>query len=102
MKKTFHLEHPKKMPARVAEAVRAEIKKYVKRERGKTLPDSVDFWDFECKFGLTEEEAEVVHISDMSKKIMAAEALGLTSFYVEILAKEGHRSKRPATVEPKK
>ena len=79
----------------MAEAVRAEIKKYVKRERGKTLPEGVDFWDLDCRFGHTEEEAEVVHVSDMSKSIMAAEALGLTSFYVEILAKEGHRTKKP-------
>ncbi|MFT6395536.1 MAG: hypothetical protein ACJAYU_000278 [Bradymonadia bacterium] len=84
----------------MGEAVRAEIKKYVKRERNKTLPDSVDFWDLDCKFGPTEEEAEVVHLSDMNKSIMAAEALGLTSFYVEILAKEGHRTRKPRPIEP--
>lgn len=101
MKKTFNLEHAKIKPARMGEAVRAEIKKYVKRERRKALPDGVDFWDFDCKFGPTEAEAEVVHLADLSKKIMAAEASGLTSFYVEILAKEGRRTKKPAppTVE---
>jgi hypothetical protein len=100
MKKTFNLEHATIKPARMAEAVRAEIKKYLKRERGKALPESVDFWDFECKFGHTEEEAEVIHLSDMNKSIMAAEALDLTSFYVEILAKEGHRRKKPGSKEP--
>ncbi len=100
MKKTFSLEHAKIKPARMGEAVRGEIKKYVKRERRKALSDGVDFWDFDCRFGLTEAEAERVHLSDINKKIMAAEAEGATSFYVEILAKEGHRTKKPKPVEP--
>lgn len=99
MKKTFTLEHAKIKPARMGEAVRAEIKKYVKRERRKSLPEGVDFWDFDCKFGHTEAEAEAVHLSDMNKSILAAEASGHTSFYVEILAKAGHRTRKPRALE---
>ena len=99
MKQTFSLEHPKKKPARMGEAVRARIKKYVKRERRKPLPDDVDFWDFDCKFGYTEAEAQVVHLSSMSKHIMEAEAKGCMSFYVEILVKKGHRTKKARPAE---
>ena len=54
MKKKFSLKHPKIKPARRVEAVKHEIRKYLKRERRKELPEGVDFWDFDCKFGLTE------------------------------------------------
>ena len=100
MKKTFKLDHPKIKPARQFDAVRHEVKKYVKRERRKALPEDVDFWDFDCKFGHTEQEAEVVHLADITKRITEAEKLGLTSFYVEILVKHGHRSTKGASEAP--
>ena len=100
MKKTFKLTGSEIKPARLLEAVRHEIKKYVKRERRKPLPEGVDFWDFDCKFGPTEEEAQVVHLSDITQRITEAETQELTSFYVEILAKKGHRRKKPSSEEP--
>ena len=51
MKKTFNLTHPKLQVSRVIEAIKYEVKKYLKRERNKTLPEGVDFWDFDCRFG---------------------------------------------------
>ena len=42
MKKTFQLEHPKIKPARLIEAVRRDVKKYIKREKRKSLPEGVD------------------------------------------------------------
>lgn len=43
MKKTFIFAHPKiKRPRRV-EAIKHEVKKYLKRERNKKLPPTVDF-----------------------------------------------------------
>ena len=39
MKKTFELTHPKIKPARKVESVKHEVKKYLKRERNKTLPE---------------------------------------------------------------
>ena len=65
MKKTFCLAHPKIKPDRLLESVRRDVKKYVKRERKKALPPGADFWDFDCKFGHTEDSAEVVHLSDL-------------------------------------
>ncbi|KID55135.1 hypothetical protein JF50_25370 [Pseudoalteromonas luteoviolacea] len=94
MKKTFELTHPKIKLARRVDAVKHEIKKYLKRERNKTLPAGADFWDFDCKFGNTEAEAQPVHVSQLNKLIDKTQQENLTSFYVEILAKEGFRQAR--------
>jgi hypothetical protein len=92
MKKTFNITHPKIKIARLFEGVKHDVKKYVKRERNKQLPAGVDFWDFDCKYGITEAESAVVHLTELNKHIDEAEKLGLTSFYIEIIVKEGFRS----------
>ena len=91
MKKTFKLIHPKIKPARLIEAARRDIKKYLKRENRKLLPEDFDCWNFDCKFGPTEEKAEVILSSEISKCISEAEAESLKSFYLEILAKPGYK-----------
>jgi len=93
MKKTFTLVHPKKKPSRMADAIRNEIKKYLKRERHKTLPEKYDFWDFACKYGATPEEAIDIEVYDIGKYITRAEEQKLESFYLEIMAKPGHKPK---------
>ena len=89
MKKTFLLTHPKIKPARLIEAVRRDVKKYLKREKRKSLPDGTYYWDFDCKFGPTEGKAEIILVSEISKCINEAEAENLQSFYLEIIAKLG-------------
>ena len=93
MRKTFELTHPKTKRPRLVEAVRRDVKKYLKRERNKKLPLGVDYWDFDCKFGHTEEEAREIHVSEISKCIDEVDRESLTSFYLEILAKQGIRNK---------
>lgn len=95
MKKNFKLTHPKIKVPRLVEAIKFEVRKYLKRERNKKLPDTVDFWDFDCRFGPDEESAEVIHVSAINKSIDGAEAKQLESFYLEILAKPGRRTKKP-------
>ncbi|MEI6895170.1 MAG: DUF6172 family protein [Colwellia sp.] len=95
MKKTFELTHPKIKLERRVEAVKHEVKKYLKRERKKTLPAGVDFWDFDCLFGNTEAEATTVNLADINKRIDQTQVDGLTSFYLEILVKEGIRTFTP-------
>lgn len=92
MKKTFELTHPKVKLERRVDAVKHEVKKYLKRERNKKLPTGADFWDFDCQFGNTKEEAEPVQLSDINKRIDQTQVDGLTSFYIEIIAKEGIRT----------
>ena len=95
MRKTFKLTHPKTKLPRLVEAARRDIKKYLKRERNKPLPPGVDFWDFDCKFGPTAEEAKVIHVAEIGKCINAVEVEQLESFYLEILAKATRRTKKP-------
>jgi hypothetical protein len=95
MKKTFQLVHPKKKYDRMVEAVRKDIRKYFKRERNKALPEGVDFWDFDCKFGDTEAEAREVHAAEISQCITQVSEKKLLSFYVQILAKPGQRKRKP-------
>lgn len=87
MKKTFELTHPKIKPARMLDGIKHDIKKYVKRERNKKLPLDTDYWDFDCKFGDSEDVAEKIHLSAINKAIDEAVASGALRFYVEIIAK---------------
>ncbi len=100
MKKTFTMTHPKIKVARLFEAVKGDLKKYVKRERGKKLADGVDFWDFDCKFGATAGSAKKMHLAEFNTSIDEAEKQQLDSFYVEILAKPGRRTKKPQVPNP--
>ena len=95
MKKNFTLTHPKIKVARLVESIKNEVRKYLKRERRKELPEGVDFWDFDCRYGANEESAEVIHVASIDKHIDKAEKQELESFYLEILAKPAHRTKKP-------
>lgn len=95
MRKTFSLTHEKIKAPRLVDAIKHEVKKYLKRERNKKLPADVDFWDFDCKYGHTQESAEVIHTSALNKSIDDAVQNELTSFYLEILVKPGKRTKKP-------
>jgi hypothetical protein len=95
MRKTFKTTHPKIKVPRLFEAIKHEVKQYIQRERRKTLPPGVDFWDFDCRYGADEASSEVIHLSAINKSISEAEAQQLESFYLEILVKPGYRSKKP-------
>jgi len=95
MKKTFKVSHEKKTTPRLFEAFKHEVKKYIKRERRSDLPEGDDYWDFDCRFGADEASSEVIHISAINKSISWAEAEGLESFYLEVMAKPCKRSKKP-------
>lgn len=94
MRKTFQLTHPKIKYPRMIEAVKHEVRKYLKRNRKKTLPEGVDFWDFACKYGDTEAEAKVIHLSEVDKHINDAEKRELEELYLEIIPTPGHRQKK--------
>jgi hypothetical protein len=95
MKKNFPLQAEGKHPDRVLEAVKHEIRKYFKRERNRALPKDVDFWDFDCKVGLTADTAEVVRVSAVIEAVDTAAKTGASSVYVEILSKHGIRVIKP-------
>jgi hypothetical protein len=91
MKKTFSFISSNKMPDRQAEAIRQEVKKYLARERRKTVPSDADFWNFECKIGPNAEEASAIHVNEISEMISKYMTRKLESFYLEILAKPGNK-----------
>mgnify|MGYP001206891548 CR=1 FL=1 len=97
MKKTIALTHPKIKTARLVDSIKHDIKKYLARERRKSLPEGTDYWTFDCKFGPSEAEAEVVFTSEINKRIDGAVERELTEFYVEILARAAvHKPKTDA------
>ncbi|EIF51687.1 DUF6172 family protein [Sulfurovum sp. AR] len=88
MKKIFKLTDEKKHEDRVLEAVKHEIRKYVKREKKKKLDDAQNtYWDFDCKIGVTPDTAKVVEYDALIKELDAVKADGATDCYIEILAK---------------
>jgi hypothetical protein len=96
VRKTFKLNIEGKNRDRVLDAVKHEIRKYVKRQRRVPLPAGVDYWDFDCKFGTSAETAVVVHFATITALIDAAAKEGADSFYLELLAKNGYRKARTA------
>ena len=96
MKNTFSLAVEGKNRDRVLEAIKHEVRKYVQRERRRALPEGVDFWDFDCRFGTTQETAEVVHLAALTGLMNDVAKAEGPQFYVEILAKHGKRKQRPA------
>lgn len=100
MKKTFKLNIEGKNRDRVLDATKHEIRKYVKRQRRVPLPAGVDYWDFDCRFGTSAENAEVVHFATITALIDAVATGGGDAFYLELLAKSGYRqAKEPSVLE---
>jgi len=92
MKKIFKLTDEKKHEDRVLEAIKHDIRKYVKREKKKKLPNAATmYWDFDCKVGANADEAEVVKFEALIKALDAVKATGATECYIEILAKTAHK-----------
>lgn len=96
MRKNFPLTQEGRHPDRVLEAVKHEIRKYLKRERRRELPEGVDFLDFDCRIGATQQSAEVVHLSALIGQLDVLARDAAPQAYVEILAKPGVRRRRPA------
>lgn len=86
MKKRFELTSPKKEPQRVLEAIKNEIRKYIKREKRKTLPEGMDIWNINCKFAKNEDEPKEVLFQDITKCLDEAAASNSKSIYVELIS----------------
>jgi hypothetical protein len=91
MRQTFTFAESSHKPPQALAALKNLVRKYVKRERRKTLPEGVDYWDFACKVGETEETATETHISEVTNHIEAVFDVGTPTVYVEILSKPGVR-----------
>ncbi|WP_152020002.1 DUF6172 family protein [Aliarcobacter butzleri] len=86
MKKTFQLKVTNKNVARQVDSIKNEVRKYIKREKSKRLPEEFNIWKFNCKFGKILEEAKEIAFIDIIKSIDFAAAQDFDSFYLEIIA----------------
>ena len=85
---------PGKEDPRAVEAIKLELTKYVKRERRKTLPPEMNFWDFHCKVGSESTTAPAIALPDVAKAVEAVALAGGDTVYVEIMAYPGYREKK--------
>jgi hypothetical protein len=99
MKKTFKLQQEGRHPDRVLDAVKHEIRQYVRREGRKSRPAGVDYWDFDCKVGDSKENAAVVHLSALVSGIDQVAQSQAAQVYVEVLATHGKRQPRPVVAD---
>ena len=97
MKKLFKLTGQSKSADRLVEAAKADIRKYLKRERSKPLPKGVHFWDFDCRLGSDLQSALTVHPAELFTAIDTLLIKSPEQFYVELLAKDGVRTRMPPT-----
>ena len=94
MKKTYQLAVENKKPERVIEAIKNDIRKYIKREKRKVLPEGMNVWNMDCKFAKNDEEPQVIAFQDITKSIDDAAQLNSKSIYLEIITNAIKKEKK--------
>lgn len=94
MKKTFKLEDGRRHPDRIIDAIKHEVRKYIKREKNKKLPSDVDYCKFECKIAINDEEPKKIDFLELTKSIDEASTKNASTLYLEIIATNGYRQKK--------
>lgn len=92
MKKIFPFEIQGKHPDRLLDHTKHEIKKYMRRETRRPLPEGFDYWDFDCTIGASQSLAQSVHPKEINQKINELKALEHPSFFIELVVKPKKRS----------
>lgn len=100
MRKSFPLAVPGLKPPRVIDAIKSEVRRYIKRERRKKLPEDVDFCDFACRVGPDRGNASGAHVTELNARIDTASSEQWSAVYIEILAKPGYRTGKPRPENP--
>lgn len=91
MKKMFKLTAPNKKPERQADSVKYEVKKYIKRERRKTIPEGFNHWEFDCKIGNNQDEASTIKTNEINSTIDSFVESGKEEIYIEVLSRATQR-----------
>ncbi len=81
-------------PARLVEQIKSEVKKYLKRERNKSLPEDHDYWGFNCRSGQASDSANVCHEKEIGRSLDHALAEGWETVYLEILVEPRKRGSK--------
>ena len=95
MRKTYSFQAEGRHPDRVLESVKHDIRKYLKRERRRDLPEGADFWDFDCRIGADKDSSEGVLQSGLIAQVDDIAKGGAAQAYVEVLARAAQRPPRP-------
>jgi len=99
MKKIFKLKVENKNPDRLLEAIKHEIRKYIKREKRKPLSEDVDFWKLECKFAKNDDIPSEINFEDIMGHINKAASQDCDSFYMEIISTKGKNTIKKKVLE---
>lgn len=59
----------------------------------------MDFWDFDCKAGLSKDSAVATHVAALVAGVDALAREDAASVYVEVLARPAKRVPRPAVAD---
>ena len=94
MKKIFPLHSETKKTERLVEGIKHEIRKYLKRERNKKLPEGAPFWIFECRVGENAESTKEVPLQELMSAIDLAYNEKWNECFVEIVAKPAKNLKK--------
>jgi hypothetical protein len=86
MKKRFALTAQNKKPERVLDSIKNEIRKYIKREKRKPLPEGADYWRIDCRFAKNEDQPQDIKFEDIMKNINEASQQSCESFYIELIS----------------
>ncbi|MCV6606774.1 MAG: DUF6172 family protein [Campylobacterales bacterium] len=99
MLKTFTIKQKGKNSDRLVEAVKHEIRKYIKREKRKPLPEDAKGWHCDCRFAREGKELEVIDFKDITKNIDESASNEDSTFVIEILARPYIPEKKEKTEE---
>ena len=97
MKKRFVLTATNKTKERVLESIKNDIRKYIKREKRKPLPEGTNFWSVDCKFAKNDDELQEIRFEDIIKNINEASEENCESFQIELIANA--ITKEPKNIE---
>ena len=94
MKKVFTFNVENKTRERQLDSIKYEIRKYIKREKRKKLPEGVDYWKFECQFGQDAKSATAIDFLDITQHIDESFKNNSDAFYIEIIATQGIKEQK--------
>jgi hypothetical protein len=89
MNKTYNLIEEKRDKDRVVEAIKHEVRRYIKREKNKPLPKDIDFWKLECKISKNSDKLASIEFQNLIKTIDILVSEEAEILNIEILSFEG-------------
>lgn len=85
MKKTFPLQQAGHDDARVRDKIRHEVNKFLRRARQQPPAEGFRGWDFTCKVGPSETQAEPRALQEVATSIDEIAQTGATHVYIELV-----------------